>query len=117
MPYERLKSKKLEEDAISLIKTKNLFFHEDVIAYLGIAKGTYYNHKLNEMDSIKEALELNRVITKNSMRKKWAISDSSALQIGLYKLIATKEEQRALSMQTIDLDIPEDLEITINIKK
>jgi len=107
----------LETKAIKLIKEKNLFFHEDVIAYLGIAKGTYYNHKLNEMDSIKEALELNRVITKNSMRKKWAISDNSALQMGLYKLIATKEEQRALSMQTIDLEIPEDLEITININK
>jgi len=110
-------TKSLEIKAIKLIKEKNLFFHEDVIAYLGIGKGTYYNHKLNEMDTIKEALELNRVITKNTMRKKWSISDNSALQMGLYKLIATKEEQRALSMQTIDLEIPEDLEITINIKK
>ena len=58
----------LENDAVQVIKNNNLTFDSEVWAYLGISEKTYYNHKLQELQSIKDALKFNRVKTKNNLK-------------------------------------------------
>ena len=96
---------KIFKKAINAIKANNLYFIEDVIAFLPCAKQTFYDlFKVDsdEMDAIKAELENNRITTKVKLRKKFFDGERSAELISLYKLIATDEERKALSMQSID---------------
>ncbi len=82
------------------IETHNLFWVEDVIAFLGIANSTYYEYfpvDSEESKYIKEALTKNRVNLKVKLRKKWEDSDNATLQMGLMKLISEDEERKRLS--------------------
>lgn len=99
------KTGKLFERAIKVIKKENLYFIDDVAAYLGVSKQTVYDHfptDSDEMDDIKELLNKNRVSDKVKMRKDWKDSTNPTLQMGLYKLISTADERRALAMEYRD---------------
>ncbi len=92
----------LYERALDEIDKNNLFFIEDVVAYLGIAKSTFYDHfpdDSNESNNIKEKLNKNKMRTKVSIRSKLHKSTSPAGLLALYKLLATNDERRALSME------------------
>ena len=92
----------LYERALSEIDTNNLFFVEDVVAYLGIAKSTFYDHfpeDSDESNDIKEKLNKNKMRTKVSIRSKLHKSTSPAGLLALYKLLASNDERRALSME------------------
>ena len=104
MAYDR---KKIFEQAKEVIPKHKLFFIEDIVAFLPIAKKTFYEYfpiDSNESNELKELLEQNRTELKVSMRSKWYKSNSPALQLALKKLIANKEELRPLSMQYQDVD-------------
>lgn len=90
------KTAELEKKALEAIEKHKLFFIEDIVAYLPCDKSTFYNHKLHELDTIKDALEKNKVEVKTSMRSKWYKSDNPTLQMGLYKLIGTEQEAERL---------------------
>ena len=92
--------KRIYNKAIKAIKEKKLIFVEDVVAYLPISKATLYDYfpiDSNELNTIKEALQDNKIETKVSLRSKWYESNAPALQIGLYKLIGNSEEVHALN--------------------
>ena len=96
----------LYKKSMAVIAENNLFFVEDVCAYMGIAKPTFYKHfpiDSNEMNSIKEAIEKNKTKTKVSLRSKLHSSTSPTGLLALYKLVCTDEERRALSMQHHDV--------------
>ena len=98
--------KELYNKTMQVIAENNLFFVEDICAYLGVAKPTFYKHfpiDSNEMNAIKEAIEKNKAKTKVSLRSKLHSSTSPTSLLALYKLIATDEERRALSMQHHDV--------------
>lgn len=102
MAYDRLE---IFEQAKKVTVENNLFFIEDIIAYLPISKTTFYEFfptESNETNELKDILELNRVSLKVSMRKKWQDNPAPALQMALMKLIATPEELKKLSMQFIE---------------
>ena len=96
MAYDR---KKIYEQAKEAIVKHKLFFIDDIVAFLPIAKSTFYEWKLEQSEELKELLEQNRVELKVSMRSKWYKSNSPALQMALMKLIANKDELKRLSMQ------------------
>jgi hypothetical protein len=118
MAYDR---NKIFEQAKEVIVKHKLFFIEDIVAFLPIAKKTFYEYfpvDSNESNELKGLLETNRTTLKVSMRSKWYTSNAPALQMALMKLIATPEELRKLSMthnaieevekpifKTIDLDV------------
>lgn len=109
----------LEQAKQAVIKNK-LMFVEEVVAFLPCAKSTFYDHFPNDSNAYKEVFELiekNRVMTKTTLRGKWYKSNAPALQIGLYKLIATADERRALNSQTHEFEVPEDTEIKITIQR
>ena len=99
MAYDRVK---IFEQAKEMIVKHKLFFIDDIIAFLPIAKSTFYEWKMEQSDELKALLEKNRIELKVSMRSKWYTSNAPALQMALMKLIATPEELRKLSMQFIE---------------
>ena len=107
MAYDR---KKIFEQAKDLIEKNKLFFVEDIVSLLPVARSTFWEYfpdKSDEMDAIKEMLDKNRVEIKSSMRSKWYKSDAPALQIALMKIISTDEEAHRLngSKQEVKNDI------------
>ena len=70
-------TKELEKKALEAIKEHKLMFIEHVIAYLPCSKPTFYEHKLNELNAIKKAIEENRVSKKVEMLNNW-VTDKSA---------------------------------------
>jgi hypothetical protein len=109
------KTADLEKKALEAIEKHKLFFIEDVVSFLPCGKVTFYEHKLNEANSIKEALEKNKVEIKVSMRSKWYKSDAPALQIALYKIIGTEEESDRINSQKVKAVVS--TEITESIEK
>ena len=102
MAYDK---QKIFEQAKEMIVKHKLFFIEDIVAFLPIAKKTFYEYfpiEGNESNELKGLLETNRVELKVSMRSKWYKSNAPALQMALMKLIATPEELKKLSMQFIE---------------
>lgn len=102
MAYDR---NQIFEKAKEVTIEHNLFFIEDIVAYLPISKTTFYDYfpnDSNESNELKDILELNRVSLKVSMRKKWQDNPAPALQMALMKLIASPEELKKLSMQFIE---------------
>lgn len=88
------------EQTKKIIVDKQLFFIEDVVSYLPIAKKTFYEYfpiGSNESNTIKELIDANKVSTKALLMEKWFKSDAPALQIGLMKLIATDEQAHRLN--------------------
>lgn len=93
------------DKAIKAISDNTLYFIEDVVAFLPIGKTTFYSYfqvDSNEMNDIKELLDNNKITTKVKLRKKLSEGEKAAEILALYKLIATEDERRALSMQHVD---------------
>ena len=114
--YDKLK---LETDSLKFITENDLLFLEDVIAYLPCSRATFYNLKLDKLDTIKDALSSNRIKTKSYLRKQWLNSGNATTQIALYKLLANSQESDALngrakeksSEMLINLPVGAELEI------
>ena len=88
---------KLEQEALYAIEKYKLFFIEDIIAYISCSRATFYNHGLDKLDSIKDALAKNKINVKVSMRNKWYKSENATLQVALMKMIATDDEAHRLN--------------------
>lgn len=95
--------KKLEQQALEAIKQHNITFIKDLVAYLPITRATFYNLELDKLDTLKDAIDDNKLKTKNSLKAKWYKSQNATLQLALYKLIATSEERKALTQNYTDL--------------
>jgi len=89
--------KKLEEMALKAIKKEKLTWHDEVIAFLPCSSSTYYNKKMEELESIKSAIMHNRVEMKAKMKHKWFNSENATLQIALMKMISNQEEYDKLN--------------------
>jgi hypothetical protein len=102
MAYDKAK---LYEQAKEAIEKNNLFFIEDIVAFIPCGRSWFYeNFKdgTDEMDTIKSMLENNRIKTKSSIRAKLYKSDKASELLALYRLIATPEEHQRLNQQYID---------------
>lgn len=102
MAYNKTKIFKQAQEVT--VKNK-LFFIEDVVALLPCGKPTFYSFfppESNELNTLKDLLEINRVNIKVSLRSKWYKSSAPALQLALYKLSCTPEELKKLSMQHVE---------------
>lgn len=103
MAYDKTK---ILEQAKEAIKDNNLFFIEDVVAFLPIAKKTYYEYfplESDESNELREMLEQNKIKTKSGIRAKLWKSSKAAELLALYRLIATPEEHRLLNQSYLDM--------------
>ena len=115
--------KKIFEQAKEAITKNNLFFIEDVVAWLPISKPTFYEFfpvESNKLNDIKNMLETNKTRTKSAIRSKLFKSDKAGELLALYRLICTSEEHRLLNQNYTELTgkdgkdlIPEPITIRI----
>jgi len=97
--------KKIYEQAKEQIKKNNLFFVEDIVAFLPCSKPTFYDFfpiDSNELNTLKDLLDTNKVKTKSLIRAKLFKGEKAAELLALYKLICTNEERESLMMQKVD---------------
>ena len=102
--------------SLEAIKKYNLVFQEELFAYVPFSGATFYNHKLEELETIKKAFDDNRIRIKGSLRKKWYDSDNFSAQVALYKLIGNDEERKKLSQSFIEIDGETKTNVTIFIE-
>ncbi len=97
--------KYLIDKSMEAIQQNNLLFVDEIFRHVGFSQRVFYNKKLQEVQTIKEALEQNRINTKFDLRQKWYTSENATLQIALYKLICSDDEADRLnnSRQRIDV--------------
>ena len=110
------KTEELEEQALKAIKEHGLVFIEEVVSFLPCDKTTFYAHKLNESNTIKEAITYNKVSKKAKLRKNWEYSENATLNISLYKLLANEEELQRLSVQKLEHSGKDGEKLNINIQ-
>jgi hypothetical protein len=97
MAYDK---KKIFEQAKEAIDKYKLFFIEDVVAWLPCARSTFWEFfpdKSDEMDTLKDLLEKNKVEVKSALRSKWFKGNNPLTQMALYKLIGTEEEYHRIA--------------------
>jgi hypothetical protein len=97
MAYDRIK---IYQQALDLIEKKKLFFIEDVVTLLPCTKSTFYDFfqiDSNELNTIKEGLDKNKIDVKNGLRNKWYNGNNPLTQMALYKLIGTEEEYHRIA--------------------
>ena len=103
MAYDR---DKLYQQAETAIKENNLFFIEDVVAFIPCSKPTFYEHfpiGSNELNNLKDLLEQNKIRTKSAIRAKLYKSPKASELLALYRLICTPEERKMLNQNYIEL--------------
>ena len=102
MAYDK---EKIFKQAKEQIKENNLFFVQDIVAFIPCSRSTFYElfpDGSDELDTFKELLESNKVVTKSSIRAKLWKSNKAAELLALYRLIATPEEHQKLNQSYID---------------
>ncbi len=98
-------TKILKERALTEITKRKLVYISELICFLPCDKTTFYAHKLNESNDIKEALEANRIDLKLKIRQKLLESDNPIALIASYKLFADRDElERLNSNNRISVD-------------
>lgn len=98
--------KKIYEQALADAETYHFFFIDDLVAWLGISRTTFYNFfppESDKLNKIKERLEKNKISTKHQIRQRWSNSNNPSEQIALYKLLATPEERKMLAANYIEV--------------
>ena len=87
----------LVNQCLEIIKKYKILFIKELVAFLPFNRSTYYAYQLDKSDILKEAIDNNKILTKQGLRGKWYDSDNPVCQIALYKLICTEEERNAIS--------------------
>lgn len=96
---------KIYNESLKVISENNLFFIEDIIAFLPCSKPTFYDYfppDSNELNNIKDKLDENKIKTKSSIRAKLFKSQKAGELLALYRLIATPEEHKKLNQSYND---------------
>ena len=97
---------KLYQQAETAITENNLFFIEDVVAFIPCSKPTFYEYfpiESNEFNNLKDLLERNKIRTKSAIRAKLYKSPKASELLALYRLICTPEERKMLNQNYIEL--------------
>ena len=119
----RYNRKKIFEQAKEAITKNNLFFVNDIWAWLPCSRSWFYDafpDGSDELDTFKGMLEQNKIKTKSSIRAKLFKGEKAAELLALYRLICTSEEHRLLNQNYTELTgkggkdlIPEPITIRI----
>jgi hypothetical protein len=111
------KQKAYEEELLKIIKERKIMFFSHVFPYTSFCAATAYNHNLEKLDTIKDALAKNRASGVTYMLNKWIGSDNPTLQIAAMRIIADEEIRRSLNQQYIEQTIKEQPLFNIDVKE
>ena len=111
------KQKAYEKELLKIIKERKIMFFSHAFAYTSFSAATAYNHGLEKLDTIKEALAKNRASGVTYMLNKWISSDNATLQIAAMRIISDEELRRSLNQQYIEQTIKEQPLFNIDVKE
>ena len=111
------KQKAYEKELLKIIKERKIMFFSHAFAYTSFSAATAYNHNLEKLDTIKEALAKNRASGVTYMLNKWIGSDNATLQIAAMRIISDEEIRRSLNQQYIEQTIKEQPLFNIDVKE
>src|SRR5690606_31841845 len=111
------KQKAYEKELLKIIEERKIMFFNHVFAYASFSSSTAYNHGLEKLDTIKDALAKNRASGVTYMLNKWIGSDNATLQIAAMRIIADEEIRRSLNQQYIEQTIKEQPLFNIDVKE
>jgi hypothetical protein len=99
---------KHEQGILEAIQKYPIFSFKDIfIHYKACTRATAYNHNLDKLDSIKEAIYMNRRKGVVSLLTKWLNSDNATLQLAAMRLICDPDEHRALNQNYTNIRVDE----------
>lgn len=106
-----------EIEILEVIKKEKIFLITDIFAfYKGCSRSTFYGHQLDKMDTIKNAIDENKISTKYQIMSKWSNSDNATLQLALFKILCTDDERKKLSLTYQQIE-PENKPKEIDLSK
>jgi len=92
-----------EKAILDIIDKKPIFSFNDIFVYYkACSRSTAYNHNLDKLDSIKEAIYTNKRKGVTSLLAKWIVSDNATLQIAAMRIISDSDERQKLNQQYVD---------------
>ena len=99
---------KHEKGILEAIQKHPIFCFNDIFVYYeACSRATAYNHNLDKLDSIKEAIYKNRRKGVTSLKAKWLKSENATLQLAAMRLICDADEHRALNQNYTNLRVDE----------
>lgn len=107
---------KHEKAILDIIPNNPIYNFGDIfVFYKGCSRPTAYNHGLDKLDSIKEAIYSNRRTGVTTLIDKWLKSENATLQMGAMKLICDPDEHKRLNPNYEPAKKPEETDKTIVI--
>ena len=95
-----------EQGILEAIQKYPIFKFKDIfVFYKGCCRATAYNHNLDKLDSIKEALYSNRRRGVSTMLAEWMRSKNATLQLAAMRMICDPDEHRALNQNYTDVSL------------
>lgn len=99
---------KHEKGILEAIQKHPIFCFNDIFVYYeACSRATAYNHNLDKLDSIKEAIYKNRRKGVTSLKAKWLKSENATLQLAAMRLICDADEHRALNQNYTNIRVDE----------
>lgn len=93
-----------EAGILEAIAKHPIFCFNDIFGYyVACSRSTAYNHGLDKLDSIKEAIFKNRRKGVTSLKAKWLKSDNATLQLAAMRMMCEPDEHRALNQNYTDV--------------
>lgn len=102
MSYDK---EKIFKQALEAVNKYKLIFIEEITPYIPISNKTFYQYYpvgSKELQTIKNAINKNKVDMKAGLRHKWYKKDNATTQIALYKLLSNEIERKILNNQDIE---------------
>ena len=96
------KQKAYEKELLKIIEERKIMFFSHAFAYASFSPATAYNHGLEKLETIKDALAKNRTSGVTYMLNKWIGSDNATLQIAAMRIISDEDLRRSLNQHYID---------------
>ena len=103
MAYDK---EKIYNEAKEAITKNNLFFVNDIWAWLPCSRSWFYDafpDGSDELDTFKDMLEQNKTKTKSAIRVKLFKGEKAAELLALYRLVCTPEERQMLNQQYVEM--------------
>ena len=111
------KQKAYEKELLKIIEERKIMFFSHAFAYASFSLATAYNHGLEKLETIKDALAKNRASGVTYMLNKWIGSDNATLQIAAMRIISDEDLRRSLNQQYIEQTIKEQPLFNIDVKE
>lgn len=112
--YDR---QQIEKQCLDVIEANELAFFSHLTLYISPTMQTLYDWEFDKLDSIKKALEKNRIAKKQKMLQNWEKGEAApVLQLAAFKLMADDDEftRLATTKQDVKADVKTEEKVSIN---